>query len=149
MESLINRWVRAFALGAVLVTVAAATATSGEDKPEVVAEKASQSWLGVVDAGKYGESWDQAAQSFKKAVTQDKWNGALKQVREPLGKAVLRKLKGTEYMENPPNGPAGKYVIVQYDTDFENKKPAIETVSLTLESDGHWRVAGYFIKPGE
>ncbi|HEV2491726.1 MAG TPA: DUF4019 domain-containing protein [Terriglobia bacterium] len=149
MESLINRWVRALALGAVLVTVAAATATSGEDKPEVVAEKASQSWLAVVDVGKYGESWDQAAQSFKKAVTHDKWIDALKQVRDPLGKVGSRKLKGTEYLENPPNAPAGKYVIVQYDTDFENKKATVETVSLTLESDGHWRVAGYFIKPGE
>jgi len=144
-----NRWVRTTMLSIALVTLAAAVAASGEDKPEVVAEKASQSWLAVVDAGKYGESWDQAAQSFKKAVTQDKWIGALKQVREPLGKAVSRKLKGTEYLENPPNGPAGKYVIVQYDTNFENKKPTIETVSLTLESDGHWRVAGYFIKPGE
>ena len=144
-----DRWVRVTMLGVVLLTMASASVARGEDKPEVVAEKAAQSWLAVVDAGKYGESWDQAAQSFKKAVTQEKWIGALKQVREPLGKAASRKVKGTEYQENPPGGPAGKYVIVQYNTDFENKKATVETVSLTLESDGQWRVAGYFIKPGE
>jgi ribosomal protein S17E len=42
--------------------------------------------------------------------------------------------------------PDGKYVVIKYDTSFENKKSAVETVTPMLDKDGKWRVAGYFIK---
>ncbi len=141
-----NRCVRIATLGVLLLPMTAAKTAYGEDKPEAAAERASESWLAIVDAGKYAESWEQASRSFKSAVTQDKWVDALNQARQPLGKVTSRKSKGTEYLENPPNAPAGKYVIVQFDSDFENKKPVVETVSATLESDGKWRVSGYVIQ---
>jgi hypothetical protein len=53
----------------------------------------------------------------------------LKSVRSPLGKVLSRKLKSATYMKDPPNAPAGDYVIIQYDTSFENKKDAVETVA--------------------
>lgn len=37
-------------------------------------------------------------------------------------------------------------VVIQYDTDFEHKSGAVETVVPNLEKDGKWRVSGYFIK---
>jgi hypothetical protein len=36
-------------------------------------------------------------------------------------------------------------VVIQYDTSFANKKSAVETVTPLLDSDGQWRVSGYFI----
>ena len=42
--------------------------------------------------------------------------------------------------------PDGNYIVLQYDTLFENKAAAVETVTLSQDSDGQWRVAGYFIK---
>jgi len=35
---------------------------------------------------------------------------------------------------------------MQFDTSFANKKAAIETVTPMLDTDGTWRVAGYYIK---
>jgi len=37
-------------------------------------------------------------------------------------------------------------VIIQYETSFENKKAAVETVTPMLEADGSWKVTGYFVK---
>jgi ribosomal protein S17E len=37
-------------------------------------------------------------------------------------------------------------VIIQYDSSFENKKSAVETVTPMLDKDGKWRVSGYYIK---
>jgi len=37
-------------------------------------------------------------------------------------------------------------VIVQFDTAFENKRSAIETVTVMPQKDGQWKIAGYFIK---
>jgi hypothetical protein len=42
--------------------------------------------------------------------------------------------------------PDGEYVVIQFETSFENKKSAIETVTPMLDQDGKWRVSGYFIK---
>lgn len=40
----------------------------------------------------------------------------------------------------------GRYVVIQYDTTFENKKSAVETITPMMDSDGRSRVAGYYIK---
>ncbi len=36
--------------------------------------KAINDWLSLIDAGKYSESWDAAAESFRNAVTIDEWS---------------------------------------------------------------------------
>ncbi|RPI50795.1 MAG: DUF4019 domain-containing protein [Acidobacteria bacterium] len=40
----------------------------------------------------------------------------------------------------------GEYVVFQFGTSFEHKAAAIETVTAVKDSDGAWRVGGYFVK---
>ncbi len=110
------------------------------------AQAAARSWLALVDADKYGESYDAAASIFKSAVTKENWIGAAKGVRDQTGAMKARKLQSAEYAENLPGAPAGKYVVIQYDSEFA-AGPAVETVTPTLDTDGRWRVSGYFVKP--
>jgi len=42
--------------------------------------------------------------------------------------------------------PDGEYVVIQYDSSFEHKQSAVETVTPMLDKDGKWRVSGYYIK---
>ena len=70
----------------------------------------------------------------------------MKTVRTPLGKVVVRKLKSKKFTETMPGAPDGEYVVIQYETTFENKKSAVETVTPMLDKDGKWRVSGYYIK---
>jgi hypothetical protein len=112
---------------------------------EKSAVSASASWLSLVDEGKYSESWDQAAGYFRNAVTKDQWVASLKAVRTPLGKIVSRKVKSKTYTRTLPGAPDGEYVVIQYETQFENKKSATETVTPLLDKDGKWRVSGYYI----
>jgi len=115
-----------------------------------VAEKAaitaSGAWLALVDEGNYAESWNQAAGLFKAAVTKEQWQNTLKAVRVPLGKVMARKLKSKQYTKTLPGAPDGEYVVIQYETTFENKKSAVETVTPMLDRDGKWRVSGYYIR---
>jgi Protein of unknown function (DUF4019) len=113
---------------------------------EKAAEASARTWLAMVDAGKYGESWDAAATAFKSAVSRAGWEEALEKVRRPLGKVVSRKLRGAKYKTELPNAPAGEYVVIQYDTPFENKAGATETITPMKDKDGSWRVSGYFIQ---
>jgi hypothetical protein len=134
----------ALALGSVIAALVLASDSSSS--VEKAAQQSAQSWLALVDGGKYGLSWSEAAQLFKQAVTQSQWESAVRGVREPLGKLQSRKVQSAEYRRSLPGAPDGEYVVIQYATSFENKKSAIETVTPMKDRDGVWRVSGYYIK---
>lgn len=113
---------------------------------EQAAVEAANAWLVLVDSGDYTESWQETAQFFRNVVTKDKWQQSCQGFREPLGKLVSRELKSTRYTTTAPGAPDGQYVIIQYHSSFENKASAVETVTPMLDSDGQWRVSGYYIK---
>ena len=117
-----------------------------QDKDTEAAQRGAESWLAVIDNGDYAVSYAEAASIFKAAITNDDWVQKVRAVRGPLGKVASRRLKSAQYKTSLPGAPDGKYVVIQYDTSFENKQIALETVALKKESDGAWRVSGYFIK---
>jgi predicted SnoaL-like aldol condensation-catalyzing enzyme len=94
----------------------------------------------------YAESWTEAATYFKGAVTQEGWMQSMKSVRQPLGKNKSRNLLSSKYTRTLPGAPDGEYVVIQYQTSFEKKQPAVETLTPMLDKDGKWRVAGYYIR---
>ena len=102
-------------------------------------------WLALVDSVKYAESWDAAAAYFQGAVASEHWEASVSGVRKPLGDVTSRKLISSEYRTTLPGAPDGEYVIIQFDTSFEHKKSAVETVTPMFE-DGQWKVSGYYIK---
>lgn len=108
--------------------------------------KSSKSWLDLIDTAKYAESWQEASHLFKTAISKEDWNSTIKGIRASLGNTIERKLKSSEYRKTMPGAPDGEYVVIQYETSFENKKTAVETITPMLDKDGKWRVAGYYIK---
>jgi hypothetical protein len=102
--------------------------------------------LKAVDQGNYDASWDQAAKLFRGAVTKEQWKQKAGGVREPFGKLVSRKVKSRDYKEQLPGAPDGKYVIIQFDSVFEKKASAVETVTPMLDPDGVRRVSGYYVR---
>jgi TM2 domain-containing membrane protein YozV len=70
----------------------------------------------------------------------------VKGVRAPLGALKTREVKSSRYKTSVPGAPDGEYVIIQFNTSFENKQSAVETVTPMREKDGSWRVSGYYIK---
>jgi hypothetical protein len=122
------------------------SAVHAQQKAEQLAQQSSDAWLSLVDSGKYADSWQEASQFFKAAVTKEQWQNALRGSRDPLGKVLSRKLKSATYKTTLPGAPDGEYVVIQYDSSFEHKQSAVETVTPVLDKDGKWRVSGYFIK---
>jgi Protein of unknown function (DUF4019) len=126
--------------------LSASAVGQAQQKPEELAQQSSEAWLAVVDSGKYAQSWDEAAQLFQAAITKDQWQSALGAARTPQGKVLSRKRKSATYTKTLPGAPDGEYVVIQYDTHFEHKQSAVETVVPMVDKDGKWRVSGYFIK---
>jgi hypothetical protein len=115
-------------------------------EPTTAAQAASKEWLKKLDAADYTGTWETAATMFKSAVSAQAWQQASQSVRSPLGAVRSRNDRSATYTNTLPGAPDGEYVVVQFDTTFENKARAIETVTAALDRDGSWRVAGYFIK---
>ncbi len=113
---------------------------------EQQAVHAAEAWLALVDGGAYAESWDTAAAYFKGAVRRDQWEATIRGAREPLGKVLSRRLSSKQYFTSLPGAPDGHYVVIQYQTSFEGKSSAVETVTPMRDNDGKWRVSGYYIR---
>ena len=127
----------------VILPAPSALATSDAEKPSALA---AQSWVSLIDDGNYSQSWKEAAASFQGAVKEKAWEDSMKKFRQPLGALVSRKVKTTQSATSPPGAPAGQYMLMQFETSFKEKNPAIETVTFVLEKDGKWKAAGFFIK---
>ncbi len=110
------------------------------------AKKSAGTWLAEVDAGNYAEAWEQSAPVVQMAVNKPDWENALNVARGPLGALKSRKVKSAIFTETLPGAADGQYVVIQYESQFENKARAIETVTPALNKDGIWQVSGYYIK---
>ena len=112
---------------------------------ETTAQKSAEKWLGLIDRSEYSDSWSEAAPYFQNNVTKEQWQRTLLGVRQPLGKMLSREVASTQYTTTLPGSPDGEYVVIQYNTSFENKESAVETVTPMLDENDRWKVAGYYI----
>ena len=58
--------------------------------------------------------------------------------RPLFGKVLQRNVKTKVYKTSVPGAPDGEYVVIQFQTKFEHKASAIETVTPSKEKDGSW-----------
>ena len=110
------------------------------------AEQAAGNWLALVDSGKYPDAYKGFAQFFTDRMPLDKWEPQVKSARDIFGKFVARKLKSATPATSLPGAPDGQYVVLLYDTTFEKKQNAVETVTVSLDKNQKWGVVGYYIK---
>ena len=66
-----------------------------EAAKKTAAQASAESWLALVDAGDYAQSWDQAASFFKSKVSKADWEKMVGSVRNHVGK--LRSNPGSAY----------------------------------------------------
>jgi len=134
-------------LGIMLFRVTFVEAQDPQTKtPQQLGGELAISWLDLVDKGDYPASWTEAASYFKSMVTESEWQQAIAGVRNPLGEVVTREITESQYTTSLPGVADGEYVVIQCKTNFVNKASSIETITVMLDTDGQWRVAGYFIK---
>jgi hypothetical protein len=110
---------------------------------EKAATAAAQTWLVLIDAGNYSQSWTVAAAYLQRVAAEPQWEASMNRVRKPLGRLLSRQKKSAK---ETTTALGDRCVIIEYDTAFENKSVALETVTVMPAKDGPWKVAGYFIK---
>jgi Protein of unknown function (DUF4019) len=128
----------------------AATGRAIGDSPSqdavTAATEATNTWLAIVDAGKFADSWKNTAEVFKLGVAETEWVVDLDAIRSKLGKTTMRELKTAQFSTTLRGAPmTGEYVTISYLTKFALAPLAMETLVVSKEADGEWRIAGYNI----
>ena len=113
---------------------------------EKAALTGATAWLGLIDDGRFSDSWKEASSYFRNALSEQNWAASLEAVRKPLGRLLTRRIVKSQEANSLPGAPDGRYVVMSFNTAFEHKKSAVETVTFMCDNDGAWRAAGYFIR---
>src|SRR6476620_10167967 len=114
---------------AVLVAIVAyclATISADETGSETEAQKAAEEFLSVIDAGRFGESWNMTGGYMQRGVSAEMWQRKLESMRKPLGAVVSRKLKSSTLEKTTLQVPGTEYFKLQFETSFKNKERAVE-----------------------
>jgi hypothetical protein len=112
--------------------------------PDRQAVATATKWLSVVDAGNYADAFAMFPARIRSGgdAVEKYWVGYVRTKRAPLGRALSRKLAKAWFSKTLPGSPDGYYEFFHYNTSFQRKAQAEESVVLTKES-GHWQVSGY------
>ena len=114
-------------------------------KPVQEGKGTAVKWLALVDDGDYGKSWDVSAKPFQSSVTRADWIVGMNKARRFYGKVLSRKFESSTYAANPPGFVPGEYEILRFEVNFRVQGRATEIVSMELQNNGKWLVAGYHI----
>ena len=133
--------------------VAAPMSADPQAAAQQAAESAALTWLGLLDARKYTESWNAASMLFRNyRWSQSSWRSTIDWDRTRLGPLQWRRLQSTVFAQSIPGdtpesrwlaGRKGEYVILKFSSSYQFN--VTETVIVMKDSDAIWRVADYYI----
>lgn len=130
-----------------LCLFASPAAQAQDAASEAPAKAAALQWLALSDAGNYAATWEQAGKSLKDQVSRSKWQSVMQNERAPLGGLKARQFKRATFMKQVTGLPDGEYCELEFNATFERPAALVEAVGMQKDSDGVWRVIGYFAKP--
>jgi uncharacterized membrane protein len=138
-------WVFIAVTIAIPLSLGIARARLNTPETRAQAQTAALTWLNSVDTRKYTASWDTANSRFREAVPEEQWVSRISALRGRLGPVESRRVSSLRVV-----GLLGtvndERVVIQFKTSFEHNPDAVETVTPMKDSDGQWRVSGYYIK---
>ena len=163
MKNLIARGALALALFALIFAwpAAAQDTTTAQPPPEVTspppqpeppsaedqeaARQAAEEWLAYIDAGDAAQSYDAAAQMFKEQIAQEDWERQVDEVQSQIGELQSRSFVMAQAPPVPPDAPQGKYLAVQYASDYANA--SVQETIVLFQEGGDWKMATYLVSP--
>jgi beta-lactamase regulating signal transducer with metallopeptidase domain len=134
-------------LGVITFSKSASAVEGGAEKD---AAASAQIWLREIDHGEYENGWKNASPKARANIGLDRWTAELKKVRTPLGDCDGRKEISFSFEKDPlfPTGVIeGEFAVLEFKSSFENADHLGETVILSEEDNGSWKVFGYYIHP--
>jgi TonB family protein len=118
--------------------------TLPQQTPEKAAQEAAESWLRLIDAGKYAESWDELAEVAKAKVPKETWEKLHNETT--AGDAIngnARKLIRGKSVSSLMGLMDKAGVVLEYENRVNSHSAVGEMIELVNEPGRGWRVAFY------
>jgi hypothetical protein len=126
---------------------AAAQAAQNNDDAVKAGTETAKQWVKLVDDQQYDKTWDHVGKVFKSSFKQADWSDMLKKGRDQLGTVKKRELGKAEFITELPGAPKGEYVVVTWNTEFQNQPEAINEIVVATRESAQWKVVGYSMRP--
>ncbi len=110
------------------------------------ASVAATRFLQEVDADRFAESWRLVAPPTQTKFAQQNWTDGLQKIRSVTGPLLQRSEVKMTVSIPDKDSPKGEYIVITYDSRYQNRADASEVVTVMRSPDGIWRVAGYYVK---
>ena len=128
------------------VALAGSVARGQSEIDTIPALEAARTWLATLDAGRYGEGWEDAERTLRESMTKVQWETGLDAARAPLGVAIVRKVREANCSRGTQSDPTAEICVIRYDTRFENRPLTTEIATSIRGPDGTWRIAAYVLR---
>ncbi|THB65487.1 MAG: DUF4019 domain-containing protein [Desulfovibrio sp.] len=115
-----------------------------QDKADAM--RVAQDWIAQMDSGEYAWCYNNSAEYLQSIITLQDWNTLVTSIRQPMAELLSRELVDIQYSTSLPAVPDGEYVVIILRSSYANKAEAYETVTPMRDTDGQWRVAGYYFR---
>ena len=109
------------------------------------AQTAADSWLQLIDAKQYDQSWTASSQGLKNMFNQFAWGIRTQALKAPYGNLETRTLVNTESKSSIENLPAANYIVLTYNSKYSLEE-VTEEVILKEAAPDQWNVLLYNIK---
>lgn len=123
-----------------------APAPTSEEADIAAARPTVDSWLELIDSGRYRDAWQLGSTYFKRVVPADDLAQAMETHRAPLGAVDTRTLRSALRTNSVAGAPDAPYVVFTFQTVFADRTTMLETVTAEREG-GAWLIAGHVLAP--
>ena len=117
---------------------------TSEEEDIAAARPTVDTWLELVDSGRYRDAWELGSTYFKRVVPVDDLVQAMETHRAPLGAVDTRTLRSAVRTDTVVGAPDAPYVLFTFQTVFADRTTTVETVTAEREA-GAWLIAGHVL----
>ena len=121
------------------------TTSYAYDQGESSAILAAETFLEIVDAGKYENSWEASTTYLKARHPKDYYIAFVGTTRSAFGSLINRSIISAKLYDKFFGYPDGNICDIRFESSFENKAVGREILTLILNAEGHWKVVKYTV----
>lgn len=106
----------------------------------------AENFLTQLDQNEFSSAWQQTSPLFRILTDEAAWKHKQQVLRQAYGPLESRRFLRLSYRTTYAHSPDGIYVIIQYQSHFENKAETRETVVLCCHADSECVIREYVLR---
>ena len=107
------------------------------------ANKAGLSWLNNINHNQYENAYALLSKEVKATVEKGRWITLINELMLEFGKLEIRTVKQKYFQSQMEGMEDGFYVVIEYDSQYENTKDHTEHLLLKQNDKAKWEIANY------